>query len=149
MHAKCINIKILITFFHVLNDKHIAFFSSVVLYQSFIIVHERILCIGTSSISNALASLVQMIVTHWLTHRMEIDSPIPPQFSSLRLRHQPITQNGMSLLTECHSNGMSIKMECHSKWNGAQYGLSPRMECHSKLNFTQNKMFFKKESHST
>ena len=35
---------------------------------------------------DALASLVLMIVTHLLTKRLEIDSPIPPKASSLRLR---------------------------------------------------------------
>ena len=35
---------------------------------------------------DALASLVLMIVTDSLTDRLEIDSPIPPKVSSLRLR---------------------------------------------------------------
>ena len=46
---------------------------------------------------DALASLVLMIVTDSLTRTLEMDSPIQPQFSSFRLRHQPVTQNGMSL----------------------------------------------------
>ena len=105
---------------------------------------------------DALASLDLLIahsLTDSLTERLEIDSPIPPQFSSLRLRHQPVTQNGMSLKMECHSkwnvtqNGMSLKMECHSKWNVTQNrmtlkmechsnGMSPKMECNSKWNVT-------------
>ena len=51
---------------------------------------------------DAPASL-DLLITHSLTHRLEIDSPIPPQFLSLRLRHRPVTQNGMSLKTEWHS----------------------------------------------
>ena len=76
-------------------------------------------------------------------------SPIPPQFSSLKLRHQPVTQNGILLKMECHSkwnatsqrnitqNGMSLKMECHSKWKVTQNGLSLKLECHSKCSVTQ------------
>ena len=67
-------------------------------------------------------------LTDSLTRRLEIYSPIPPQFSSLRLRQQPkwnVTHDGMSLKMECHSiwnvnqNGMSLKMECHSNWSVA------------------------------
>ena len=93
---------------------------------------------------DALASLLLMIKTHSRTRRLEIDSPILPQFSSLRLRHQAVTQNGMSLKMECHSkwnvtqNGKSLKMECYSKWNVTQNGMSLKMECHSKWNVTQN-----------
>ena len=78
-----------------------------------------------------------MIVTDGLTYRMEIDGPIPPQFSSLRLRHQPVTQNGMTL-----------QMECHSKWNVTQNGMSLKIECHSKLKVTQNGMSLQMECHS-
>ena len=105
---------------------------------------------------DALASLNLLIahsLTHSLTQRMEIDSPIPPQFSSLRLRHQSVTQNGMSLKMECRSqwnltqNGMSLKMECHSKLNDTQNGMSLKMKCHSKWNVTQNGMSLKMECH--
>ena len=67
-----------------------------------------------TQVLETLASLVQMIMTHWLndwlTDGLEIDSP---QFSSLRLRHKPVTQNGMAL-----------KMEYHSIWNVTQNGMS-------------------------
>ena len=83
---------------------------------------------------DGLASLVLMIetdsLTHSLTYRMEIDGTIPPQFSSLRLKHQPVTQNGMSLKMECYSkwnvikNGISLKMEYHLKWKVTKHGIS-------------------------
>ena len=96
-----------------------------------------------------------MIVPHSQTRALEIYIPIPPKFSSLRLRHQPVTQNRMSLKwnvaqkiisieMECYSkwhvpqNGMSLTMECHSKWNVNKNGISLNMKCHSNWNNTQN-----------
>ena len=48
-----------------------------------------------------------------------------------------ITQNGISLLMECHSKRMPLKMDCHSKLNVAP-----------KLNITENVMSLKTECHS-
>ena len=101
---------------------------------------------------DALAYLDLMIETHSLTHsltrRLEVDSPIPPQFSSLRLRHQPVTQNGMSLKWNVTQDGMSLKMECHSKWSVTQNEMSLKTECHSKWNVTKNAMSQKINCHS-
>ena len=103
---------------------------------------------------DALATLGLMIVTHWLTDQMEIYYSIPPQVSPLKLRLQPVTQNGMSFKMECHSkwnntqNGMSLIMECHSKRNVAENGMSLKMECHSKCNVTQDGMSLEIECHS-
>ena len=93
-----------------------------------------------------------MIETHSLTdsltRRLEIDSLIPPQFSSLRLRHQSVTQ------MECHSKwnvtqkGMSLKMEYHSKWNVTQNGMSLKIEYHSTWNVNKNLMSLNMECHS-
>ena len=104
---------------------------------------------------NALASLVLMFETHSQTYQMKIDGPIPPQFSSLKLRHQHVTQNGMSLKMECQSkwnvtqNVMSLRIEYQSKWivtqNGnslkwkvPKNGMSLKMECLSTWNVIQN-----------
>ena len=78
---------------------------------------------------DALASLVLMIVTHWLINRFEINSPSDPS--------DVITQNEMS-----------FEMEYNAKWNVPQNGMSLKRECHSKCNFTQNGMSLKMESHS-
>ena len=89
--------------------------------------------------------------TWFLTKYSEFD--ILPQFSSLRFRHQPVTQNRMSLKMECHSkrnvswSGMSLKIECPSIWNVTQNGIYLKMECHSKQNVSQNGMSLKIECH--
>ena len=97
------------------------------------------------------------LITHWtytFLNPWALDSPIPPQFSSLRLRHQQVTQNGMSLKMEFHSkwnvsqNWMSLRMECQSKWNVTKNKISFKMEYHSKWNITQNGMSIKMECHS-
>ena len=74
----------------------------------------------------------------FLTERLEIDSPKPPQVSPLTLRLRPVTQNGMSLKMECHlkwnlnQNGMSLKMESLPKWNVNQNGMSLKIKYQSK-----------------
>ena len=76
----------------------------------------------TIKILYVLASLGLMIVTHSLTDQMEIDCPMPPQVSTLRLRHQPVTQNRMAL-----------KIECLPKWNITQNGMSTKNEISLKI----------------
>ena len=65
---------------------------------------------------DALASLDLMIVPDSQIYRLEIDSPSDSSDPS-------------DLITQ---NGMSLKTECHSKWNVTQNGMSFKMECHSK-----------------
>ena len=97
----------------------------------------------------ALASLVLMIKTHWLTHSQKIDSPSDSSDPS-----DLITHNGMSLKMECHSqwnvthNGMSLKMEFHWKWTFTENGMLPEMKCHSIWNVIQNVMSLTMECHS-
>ena len=43
-----------------------------------------------------------------------------------------VTENGMSLIIECHTNELSFNMKWQTKWNITQNEMSLKLECHTK-----------------